>query len=51
MRMIDDDEIGLKENQNTLYVQKGYIKLRTETPGVWLKLNTKDLIPYCMPSA
>ena len=37
MRMIDEDEVGLKEKQ------KDYIEMKPEVPRVW----AEDLIPNC----
>ena len=43
MRMIDENEVGLKEKpEDTRYIyQKDYIKIRTEAPGV----RANDMIP------
>ena len=42
MRMIDENEVGLKEKpEETRYTKKDYIKIRPEVPGV----RAKDLIP------
>ena len=39
----DEDEVGLKEKpEDTRYIQKDYIEIRPEAPGVW----TKDLINF-----
>ena len=35
MRMIDEDEVGLKEKPED--TRKDYIKMRPEAPGVWAK--------------
>ena len=43
MRMIDDDEIGLKETQKTLYLYKKNTLIRPDAKGVWA--NYKDFIP------
>ena len=41
-RMIDEDEVGLKEKpEYTRYINKDYIEMRPEAPGLW----AKDLIP------